>query len=258
MTKKPIKLSSIQLSNGETIAYQLERRARRTVGLKITADGLVVHAPKYILEFQLKKLIQEKSNWIVSKLDARKQNHIPPIIWQDGETLQLLGNAINLNVVQDAKNKQAQFNHDSLTITSPQADDEAVIKHKVIQWYKKQAEVDFGRRLAVLAAKLGVSTPPLKLSSAQSRWGSCSSGGDILPWISAFKRNEPLSQVLGSGWEHLSWLQTSGKRIKAAITAIASDVNQIQYSVLQASTPYFRYPYSKFCTSLAISSGFCP
>ena len=103
---------SIQLSNGETIAYQLERRARRTVGLKITADGLVVHAPKYILEFQLKKLIQEKSNWILSKLDARKKNHIPPIIWQSGETMQLLGNAINLNVVQDTKNKQAQFKID--------------------------------------------------------------------------------------------------------------------------------------------------
>lgn len=178
MTKK-----SIQLSNGETIPYQLERRARRTVGLKITTDGLVVHAPKYILEFQLKKLIQEKSNWILSKLEARKQNQLPPIIWQHGEILQLLGNAITLNVVQETKNKQAQFNQNRLIITSPQADDETVIMHKVIQWYKKQAQLDFGRRVAVLAAKLGVSTPPLKLSSAQSRWGSCSSRGAIrLNW----------------------------------------------------------------------------
>lgn len=178
MTKK-----SIQLSNGETIPYQLERRARRTVGLKITTDGLVVHAPKYILEFQLKKLIQEKSNWILSKLEARKQNQLPPIIWQHGEILQLLGNAITLNVVQETKNKQAQFNQNRLIITSPQADDETVIMHKVIQWYKKQAQLDFGRRVAILAAKLGVSTPPLKLSSAQSRWGSCSSRGAIrLNW----------------------------------------------------------------------------
>jgi predicted metal-dependent hydrolase len=178
MTKK-----SIQLTNGETIPYHLERRARRTVGLKITTDGLVVHAPKYILEFQLKKLILEKSHWIVRKLEARQQNQVTPIMWQDGETLQLLGNPISLQVIENAKNKQAQFNHDHLVITSSAVDNETIIKHKVVQWYKKQAELDFERRLAMLAAKLGVGTPRLKLSSAQSRWGSCNSRGDIrLSW----------------------------------------------------------------------------
>ena len=240
MTKKPIKLSSIQLSNGETIAYQLERRARRTVGLKITADGLVVHAPKYILEFQLKKLIQEKSNWIVSKLDARKQNHIPPIIWQDGETLQLLGNAINLNVVQDAKNKQAQFNHDSLTITSPQADDEAVIKHKVIQWYKKQAEVDFGRRLAVLAAKLGVSTPPLKLTGAQSRWGSCSSRGDIrLNWRLLQAPPHIINYVVCHELAHLKEMNHSAK-FWAVVESIYPDYKLAEKELKQLSPQLHR------------------
>jgi predicted metal-dependent hydrolase len=240
MTKKPIKLSSIQLSNGETIAYQLERRARRTVGLKITADGLVVHAPKYILEFQLKKLIQEKSNWILSKLDARKKNHIPPIIWQDGETLQLLGNAINLNVVQDAKNKQAQFNHDSLTITSPQADDEAVIKHKVIQWYKKQAEVDFGRRLAVLAAKLGVSTPPLKLSSAQSRWGSCSSRGDIrLNWRLLQAPPHIINYVVCHELAHLKEMNHSAK-FWAVVESIYPDYKAAEKELKQLSSQLHR------------------
>jgi predicted metal-dependent hydrolase len=231
---------SIQLSNGETIAYQLERRARRTVGLKITADGLVVHAPRYILEFQLKKLIQEKSNWILSKLDARKKNHIPPIIWQDGETLQVLGNAINLNVVQDAKNKQAQFNHDSLTISSPQADDEAVIKHKVIQWYKKQAEVDFGRRLAVLAAKLGVSTPPLKLSSAQSRWGSCSSRGDIrLNWRLLQAPPHIINYVVCHELAHLKEMNHSAK-FWAVVESIYPDYKMAEKELKQLSPQLHR------------------
>lgn len=174
---------SITLANGDTIPYHLERRARRTVGLKITNDGLVVHAPKYILEFQLKKLLQEKSRWIINKLDARKKNYVPPVDWQDGEMLPLLGSQITLFVLHNTKNKQPQFNHDSLTIATPAADDQAVIQRKVIQWYKKQAFVDFSRRLEILATKLGVPTPPLKLSNAQSRWGSCSSRGDIrLNW----------------------------------------------------------------------------
>ncbi|MGJ8620713.1 MAG: M48 family metallopeptidase [Methylophilaceae bacterium] len=174
---------SIKLSNGETIPYYLERRARRTVGLKITETGLVVHAPKYILEFQLKKLIQDKSNWILNKLESRKQNAVPPLSWQNGETLQLLGNPLSLSVLLNNKNKKPHVEHNTLTIASPEAENPSVIKHKVTQWYKKQAMSDFKRRLEILATKLDVPTPPLKLSNAQSRWGSCSSRGDIrLNW----------------------------------------------------------------------------
>ena len=52
----------LTFANGETISYLLERRSRRTIGLKITAEGLVVHAPKRIVEFQLNQILQQKSN----------------------------------------------------------------------------------------------------------------------------------------------------------------------------------------------------
>lgn len=230
MTKK-----SIQLSNGETIHYHLERRARRTVGLKITVDGLIVHAPKYILEFQLKKLIQEKSNWILSKLAARQQNYIPPIIWQDGETLQLLGNSITLNVVQDTKNKQAQLNHDCLIITSLEASNEAVIKHKVIQWYKKQALIDFNRRTALFSAKLGVDIPPLKLSNAQSRWGSCSSRGDIrLNWRLLQASPSIINYVVCHELAHLKEMNHSAK-FWAVVASIYPDYKIAEKELKQLS-----------------------
>ena len=50
----------LTLNSGEIIPYLLEHRARRTVGLKITAEGLVVHAPKRIFAFQLNQILQEK------------------------------------------------------------------------------------------------------------------------------------------------------------------------------------------------------
>ena len=174
---------ALTLPNGETILYQLERRSRRTIGLKITDDGLVVHAPKRIFEFQLHQILQEKAKWIITKLEARKNNVVPPIEWIDGETLQLHGNLIGLSVVLHNKNKQAEFSNNLLIITSPEANIHAAVSRKVIQWYKKQALPDFARRLEIFAAKLGVPTPPLMLSNAQSRWGSCSSRGDVrLNW----------------------------------------------------------------------------
>ena len=219
---------SIKLNNGESIPYHLERRARRTVGLKITEDGLVVHAPKYILDFQLKKLIQEKSNWILNKLEARKKNYSPPLLWQNGEALQLLGNAITLHLMVDTKNKQPQFNHDSLTIKSPDIGKPERVKHKVVQWYKKQALVDFSRRLEILAAKHNVPTPPLKLSNAQSRWGSCSSRGDIrLNWRLLQSPPHIINYVICHELAHLKEMNHSAK-FWAVVAKLYPDYKQAE------------------------------
>jgi hypothetical protein len=64
---------SLTLANGETISYLLERRPRHTVGLKITDNGLVVHAPKRIFDFQLNQILLDKSNWILNKLKTQRQ-----------------------------------------------------------------------------------------------------------------------------------------------------------------------------------------
>jgi predicted metal-dependent hydrolase len=235
MTKK-----SITLTNGDTIPYHLERRPRRTVGLKITNDGLVVHAPKFILEFQLKKLLQQKSHWIINKLEARKKNFVPSIHWQDGETLQLLGNPITLYAVHNTRNKQPQFDHDSLTISSPQADNSETVKRKVIQWYKKQALVDFGRRLEILAAKLNVPTPPLKLSNAQSRWGSCSSRGDIrLNWRLLQAPPHIINYVICHELAHLKEMNHSAK-FWAVVASIYPDYKHAEKELKQLSPQLHR------------------
>lgn len=172
----------LTLPNGESISYLLERRSRRTVGLKITAEGLVVHAPKRIFEFQLNQILQEKSHWILNKLQAREANQIDKIQWIDGEHLLYLGNDIQLKLINNVK-KSTRFENSELQIHAPEASIHEVCCRMVLMWYKKQALLDFSRRLEILSAKLGVPTPPLTLSNAGSRWGSCNSRGEVrLSW----------------------------------------------------------------------------
>jgi predicted metal-dependent hydrolase len=172
----------LTLPNGETISYLLERRSRRTVGLKITAEGLVVHAPKRIFEFQLHQILQDKSSWILNKLQARDANQIEKIEWVDGEHLLYLGQDIQLKLICDVK-KSTRFENAELVIHAPVSNINEICSRMVLMWYKKQAFLDFSRRLEILSAKLGVPTPPLTLSNAQSRWGSCNSRGEVrLSW----------------------------------------------------------------------------
>ncbi len=202
----------LMLPTGETIFYQLERRQRRTIGLKITAEGLVVHAPKRIFEHQLNQVLLEKAHWISNKLKAREANQIEPIQWIDGEHLLFLGNDIVLKILQTSTNKAAVLEQSSLVIAQPNTQNQVLSSRKVIAWYKKHALLDFSRRLEVFAAKLGVVTPPLTLSNAKSRWGSCTSRGDVrLNWRLLQAPPHIINYVICHELAHLKQMNHSAK-----------------------------------------------
>ena len=93
----------ITLPSGDQLHYQLERHQRRTVGLKITASGLVIHAPKRILQSQLESIIVQKADWIRKKLNTLIENKLPEMQWGHGEVLLYLGNNITLAVEHDIR-----------------------------------------------------------------------------------------------------------------------------------------------------------
>ena len=202
---------TLTLSTGETISYLLERRQRRTVGLKITVDGLVVHAPQRIFEFQLNQILQEKSGWILKKLQAREANQIEKIQWQDGEHLLYLGQDITLKLVPNNK-KSIHFERNELLVHAPASNIHAACRASVLMWYKRTAILDFTRRVEVFAAKLGVPTPPVAISNAQSRWGSCNSRGQVrLSWRLLQAPPHIINYVICHELAHLKQMNHSAK-----------------------------------------------
>jgi hypothetical protein len=174
---------AITLPSGDQLHYQLERRQRRTVGLKITENGLVIHAPKRISQSHLESIIVLKADWIRKKLETLIENKMPAMQWQHGETLLFMGNTISLAVEHDIRSKAVEYEPGVLQLAMPNHLDPTLIARKVIQWYKKQALIDFARRLEIFSSKLGVSFTSFNLSNAGSRWGSCNSRKEIrLNW----------------------------------------------------------------------------
>lgn len=208
------KLSSNKLSlpNGEHIPYQLERRSRRTVGLKITHQGLIVHAPNRISQSQLNEMLMSKIAWIQSKLQAQLDNPPQGFEWKDGASLLLLGNEITLSIAPDNASRAVEYTPGLLHLALPTPNNGAIVAKKVLQWYKKQALIDFSRRLALLAAKLGVPTPTLFLSNARSRWGSCNSRAEIrLNWRLLQAPPHIINYVVAHELAHLKEMNHSAK-----------------------------------------------
>jgi hypothetical protein len=176
-------LQTLTLADGQQIPYQLSLRPRRTVGLKITQDGLVVHAPKRIVVHQLNQILQEKSTWILNKLALREANLVTPVCWQAGEHLLFLGQDITLQVIESKGKSKIALVGNMLNVVVKDVHNFTLVGKKVLQWYQQEAHEDFVRRVEIYATQLGVKPPPVRLSNAQSRWGSCNSLGQVrLNW----------------------------------------------------------------------------
>jgi predicted metal-dependent hydrolase len=173
----------LQLPDGQTIPYQLDLRVRRTIGLKITAQGLVVHAPKRIAASQLQQVLLQKARWIQQKLALREGNQVSPMQWVDGEHLLFMGQDIVLTLQQHATSKAVVLQGNQLLVRAPQIDQPAFVARKVLQWFAQQALPDFKRRVELIAAQMGEKVTAVALSNARSRWGSCNSRKQIrLNW----------------------------------------------------------------------------
>ena len=202
----------LPLPDGDAIPYHLERRSRRTVGLKINHDGLIVHAPNRISQRELERMLLSKADWIIKKLKAQQENKIEKFSWQDGASLLMLGNPILLSVRTDSVSRALEYELGRLSLALPNPDNQTNIARKVLLWYKKQALSDFTRRVALLAAKLGVETPPVFMSSARSRWGSCNSRGEVrLNWRLLQAPPHIINYVVAHELAHLKEMNHSAK-----------------------------------------------
>lgn len=202
----------LTLPDGRSIPYQLERRSRRTIGLKISATGLVVHAPKRISQSMLENALLEKSDWIRTKLAEIIDNQPTAFRWEDGAELLLLGNSVKLGLSRDSANRKPEFEHGVLHLRLKSIDDAEFVASKVVQWYKKTALADFARRLELFSAKLGVELPRLYLSNAQSRWGSCNGKKEIrINWRLLQAPPHIINYVICHELAHLKQMNHSAK-----------------------------------------------
>ena len=173
-----VPLRQLQLGR-HNIAYLLRRSTRRSIGFMIDDNGLRVTAPRRITLAEIDNAIRAKQGWILSKLEERQQRRTqrlqrPPIAWQDGAALPYLGGAIVLRLHQAARHR-ASFNPDTreLHVWQTPAGTEAQLKERVRAWLQQDARRLFAERLDLYAARLGVNYHSFALSSAATRWGSC-------------------------------------------------------------------------------------
>lgn len=203
----PVESSQRIALAGEEIGYQLRRSKRRTIGLSIDQRGLSVAAPLRARLGDIEKLIREHGQWVLDKL-ADWRERPPPVKTEisDGTVISVLGAALTVTVTPLGRARW-QFVDDKLHLWPSATVDANQLLEKALREKARSLFVD---RLALHAPRLGVAAPALRLSSARTRWGSCSHHGGIsLNWRLIFMPLPVIDYVVCHELAHLKEMNHS-------------------------------------------------
>ena len=161
---------------------KIVKSRRRTVSLEINQEGvLTVRAPYGLDRTTIDDILKRHQPWIRKKRQEvqRRQELSRPKKFEDGEKFLWLGKEYPLRIVARVRSSLVftgeRFELAASSILSGRQLFEA--------WFKEQARFYLSSRLKEIARKKGFKYRKFRLSSARTRWGSCSAKGTIsLVW----------------------------------------------------------------------------
>ncbi len=156
---------------------RLVRSRRKTIALVVEKDAsLTVRAPLQMHETAIRAFVEQHTDWITrNQQRAQRFSPPPPKKFIDGETFLYLGHAYPLEIV-DKQRPSLTFDLSSFRLARsalPGAGE------AFIRWYKGQAQAVIQERAPKMAALYHFSYTKVRISSARTRWGSCSSSGTL-------------------------------------------------------------------------------
>jgi hypothetical protein len=154
----------------------LVRTRRKTIALVVERDGkLTVRAPLRLSEARIREFVEAHANWIARNQKRVKQVAVAPKEYKDGEKFLFLGQAFPLVIVPRQKT-YLTFDGTNFRLAKsaiPRA------QEAFVRWYKVQAYQEIQARLQVLSTRYKLDYEKLRISSARTRWGSCSTKGTL-------------------------------------------------------------------------------
>jgi hypothetical protein len=181
---------------------QIIRTKRKSIALIVEPNGrLVVRAPMRISDADIKHLVKQKERWIREKQKRvkDKSTQSKPKVYMDGEEFLYLGKSYPLKIVADLKPALVLSRKFYLSSRAlPKA--ESVFA----EWYREQARAVITERVKLYAARHGFTYRKIRITSARTRWGSCSSMGNLnFTWRLVMAPPEVIDYVVVHELAHL-------------------------------------------------------
>ena len=157
------------------VDYRLQRARRKSIGLIITTEGLVIRAPKWTPLSEIDAAIAERHTWILAALARQSARRSQLAAYRDGGHVLFRGNKLKVEV------RQGLF--DSIDLTEKHCIfttlDGAFNADAFDEELKRIARLELPEIARNMAIDAGLPLASVTLTSARTMWGSCTSTGRV-------------------------------------------------------------------------------
>jgi len=191
------------------INYTLTHSNRKTIAIYVRNGKIEVRAPFGCPTLEIDKLIESKKNWIIDKLAiSRSQIESKTTFVLDYDSKILFRGQL-FPVIAKA-GTQAGF--DGRRFYMPPNLPSAQIKEICIKTYQRLAKTRITSIVAEVAAHMGVTPTSVKINSAKTRWGSCSSRKSLnFSWRLIMASDDVIDYVVVHELAHIFEMNHSAK-----------------------------------------------
>jgi len=206
---------------GVTVDYQLQRSARHTLGLRVDDRGVRVGAPLALPLRDVEGFLRQHADWLLDKL-AQRSARLAPVVFraEEGARLPVLGEPVVLSLDHGARRHRwapHPAGGEALVLPAEEAQRALVkaLEARALPWFRE--------RVAEHCARLALPVPPVRLTRARSRWGSCSRlSGIRLHWRLVHLAPELIDYVVAHEVAHLREMNHS-PRFWAVVASLCPD-----------------------------------
>ncbi|KPV43730.1 hypothetical protein AN477_11040 [Alicyclobacillus ferrooxydans] len=169
-------------------------RRKKTVSMEVYPSRVILRVPHSLSKTAIYEFVEKRQKWLVQKwqeIQHRTTSEMPSggVRRLPPRQVFVHGRGYELSHVTNTESNRirVQQNGSVIEITQPAAipgeDLTSQTRMTIITWLKQEARRDFLDRLQRWSRTMGVSYQDFRLKDQKTRWGSCSSAGNInLNW----------------------------------------------------------------------------
>lgn len=206
-----------ELANVNGFPIVISRRFRqRNINLRVRRDGtLSVTCARSVPRSEIFKFVSEQDDFILRALSEYKleSEKFPPKKFETGEAFLLFGRRLPLQIIW-SWNERIRVVHSEFEIemTAPLTSSPDERQHALFKYYRKLAKTALIDEVHALSLKMGLRPSTVSVRGQKTRWGSCSSRGELsLNWKLMAVPEDVREYVLVHELAHLKHMNHSSR-----------------------------------------------